>query len=435
MKKIIVSIVIGLSSMVAFAQSSTNSPYSRFGLGTISPLSTSFNRGMAGVAYGFHEQNQVNYQNPASYASVDSLTFLFDAGLGLQLTNFEEGGVKRSAQNANFEYVVSSFRLFKHFGVSFGLLPYTNIGYNYSITANVNDSPSTSSPDVTYTNIYSGSGGLHQIYLGAGYSPLSNLSIGFNIAYLWGDLQHRIDNTYSEGSINTLSKVYNTTVRSYKADFGIQYTFPLKNKDEFTFGATYSLGHKLKGNPECLLISTNPQTSVSDSITYRANGELKLPHVFGAGIMYNHHNKLKMGVDYQFQKWSSLEMPQLVGIGKERRYNMVKDLYKNRHKVSLGADYTNGDQYSKYINRMHFRAGVSYAMPYFKINGHDGPKEFAATIGVGLPLTSGYSRYSMLNVSAEWVNQSVMGMVKENMFRINVSLTFNERWFAKFKVE
>ena len=121
MKKIIVSIVIGLSSMVAFAQSSTNSPYSRFGLGTISPLSTSFNRGMAGVAYGFHEQNQVNYQNPASYASVDSLTFLFDAGLGLQLTNFEEGGVKRSAQNANFEYVVSSFRLFKHFGVSFGL--------------------------------------------------------------------------------------------------------------------------------------------------------------------------------------------------------------------------------------------------------------------------------------------------------------------------
>lgn len=41
----------------------------------------------------------------------------------------------------------------------------------------------------------------------------------------------------------------------------------------------------------------------------------------------------------------------------------------------------------------------------------------------------------MLNISAEWVNQSATGLIKENTFRINVGLTFNERWFAKFKVE
>ena len=41
----------------------------------------------------------------------------------------------------------------------------------------------------------------------------------------------------------------------------------------------------------------------------------------------------------------------------------------------------------------------------------------------------------MLNISAEWVNQSVTGMIKENMFRINVGFTFNERCFAKFNVE
>ena len=32
--------------------------------------------------------------NPASYSAVDSLSFIFDAGLSLQLTNFDEGGHK-----------------------------------------------------------------------------------------------------------------------------------------------------------------------------------------------------------------------------------------------------------------------------------------------------------------------------------------------------
>lgn len=149
MKKVIALALIVLSSVGAFAQSGTNSPYSQFGLGTIAPQSTSFNRGMAGVAYGFHEHNQVNYQNPASYASVDSLSFIFDAGLSIQLTNFNENGTKRNAKNADIEYVVASFRAFKHFGVSFGLVPYTNIGYDYSNTANVNAFPSTSSVNAT----------------------------------------------------------------------------------------------------------------------------------------------------------------------------------------------------------------------------------------------------------------------------------------------
>ena len=436
MKKVIALALIGLSSVGAFAQSGTNSPYSQFGLGTIAPQSTSFNRGMAGVAYGFHEHNQVNYQNPASYASVDSLSFIFDAGLSIQLTNFNENGTKRNAKNADIEYVVASFRAFKHFGVSFGLVPYTNIGYDYSNTANVNAFPSTSLVNATYTNTYSGKGGIHAVYLGAGYMPFRNFSFGFNIAYLWGNLERNVVNTYSDAYVKTLSKSYNTTVRSYKLDLGMQYTLPLSKKDELTIGATYSLGHKLNGNPVCLLISNNSQTAISDTTQFKIDDGLKIPHTFGAGLMYNHSNKLKLGVDYQLQKWSSLEAPRFTTNAKGvSSYGLVTNQYKDRHKVSLGADYTNGDQYRGYINRMHFRAGVSYATPYLKINGKEGPKELSASIGLGLPLSNGYSNRGMLNISAEWVNQSVTGMIKENMFRINVGLTFNERWFAKFKVE
>lgn len=58
------------------AQSGMNSPYSQWGLGLLSDQTSGFNAGMNGVGLGFHEHNQVNYITPASYSSVDSLTFL-----------------------------------------------------------------------------------------------------------------------------------------------------------------------------------------------------------------------------------------------------------------------------------------------------------------------------------------------------------------------
>lgn len=77
------------------AQSGTNSPYSQYGLGILSDQTSGFNRGMNGVGLGFHEHNQVNYLNPASYASLDSMTFILDAGISGQVTNFEENDVTK----------------------------------------------------------------------------------------------------------------------------------------------------------------------------------------------------------------------------------------------------------------------------------------------------------------------------------------------------
>ena len=76
MKKIIVSALFAGFAMQGFAQSGTNSPYSQYGLGALATQATGFNRGMNGLAYGFHEHNQVNHMNPASYSAVDSLSFI-----------------------------------------------------------------------------------------------------------------------------------------------------------------------------------------------------------------------------------------------------------------------------------------------------------------------------------------------------------------------
>ena len=127
------------SVLTVNAQSGTNSPYSQYGLGVLSDQSQGFSRGMNGLGLGLRFSNQVNTLNPASYSAVDSLTMIFDAGLSGQVTNFKETTLKNgvpvtkklNANNSDFEYVVGSFRLFPKIGMAFGILPYTNIGYNY----------------------------------------------------------------------------------------------------------------------------------------------------------------------------------------------------------------------------------------------------------------------------------------------------------------
>ncbi len=435
MKKLLAAALLGILSLGAWAQSGTNSPYSQFGLGTLAPLSTGGNRGMNGLAYGFHERNQINYQNPASYSALDSLSFIFDAGVSLQMTNFEENGRKKNANNGDIEYVVGAFRAFKHVGVSFGLMPYTNVGYNYSNTQNVNAFPSTSKQNATYSNTYSGDGGLHQFYLGIGWEPFRGFAFGANVSYLWGSLNRSVVNSYSDENVNTLSKTYSMDVRNYNANFGLQYTAKLSKKDALTIGLAYTLGHKLGADAECNVISRNSQTMVADTTKFSIDNALTMPHTYGVGFMWNHNNRLKLGFDYELQKWKDIEMPEFSVVNNVGKYALVGNQFNDRQKFTFGGDYCKGERYRGFFSRMHYRAGVSYATPYLKINGQDGPKEISASLGVGIPIVNGYNNRSILNVSAEWVNLSAPGLIKENMFRINVGLTFNERWFAKFKVE
>lgn len=429
MRKIACAFFLATSSIIGFAQSGTNSPYSQYGLGTLSEQASGFSRGMNGLGVAFHDHNQVNNMNPASYSAIDSLSFIFDAGFSGQLTNFEEGGKKLNARNADFDYVVAGFRALRHFGVSFGLIPFTNIGYSYSNTQYVNSLNTT-----TYTNTYSGSGGLHEVYLGFGWEIFKGFSVGANGAYLWGDLDRSVVNSYSDGYINTLSKYYTVSVQNYKVDFGFQYTARLSRKDWLTIGGTYGLGHKLNADPQCQVISTNSQTAVSDTAVYVVKNGLELPVMIGAGVMYNHNGQLKFGVDYSLQKWAKIETPEYSVVNGTPQYALTSGVYSDRHKFTVGGEYIPLENARNIFKRIHYRAGASYATSYFKVNGIDGPKEFSVSAGVGIPIMNSFNSRSLLNISAQWVRMDSKSLIKENTFRINVGLTFNERWFDKWKV-
>ena len=417
-------------ALTVAAQSGTSSPYSQYGLGTLTEQTVGFNKGMSGVGLGYRDGKQVNILNPASYSSIDSLTFIFDVGMSGQLTNFEENGKRLNAKTANFDYAVAGFRAFKHVGISFGFMPFSNVGYSYSFTKEIGDAASTK-----YTNTYNGTGGLRQAYLGVGWEVFKGFSIGVNGAYLWGEYDKSIVNSYSDAYVNTLSKYYSASVTNYKLDAGVQLSLPLSKKSSVTLGLTYGYGHKLSSNPQCLVISRNSQTSVADTTSYKVENGLKLPTTMAGGLMFNFNNKLRIGADYQLQKWAEVGFPEYTVANDKPSYKLKEDFFKDRHKVAVGGEYCKNINSRRFFERMKFRVGASYTTPYLNINGQDGPKEICVSAGFGIPLVNVWNNRSTLNISGQWVRMDASNMLKENTFRINVGITFNERWFMKWKVE
>lgn len=427
MRKNIITLLMALATAAAAnAQSGTNSPYSQYGLGVLSDQSQGFNRGMNGLAIGLRQSNQVNMLNPASYSCVDSLTMIFDVGLSGQVTNFKEGNMKINANNADFEYAVAAFRLMKKMGLSFGLVPFSNIGYNYSSTENVGTSATTS------TETHSGSGGIHQAFIGVGWNFFKGLSIGVNGSYLWGAYDRTQTISSNDAYVNTVTKAYSTTVQSWKLDFGMQYSQAIGKNDVVTLGTTYSLGHNLGSDPVLTTTNTNSQTAVSTSFEQTALNALSIPHAFGAGLAWEHNKKFIVGADYSLQKWGELKYPELNPT--TGKYVLKKGLLSDRHKVTVGGEWTPNWQSRKIYNRVRYRVGASYNTPYFKVNGKDGPKEISVSAGFGIPITNNWNNGSYLNISGQWVKASAKDLITENTFRINIGLTFNERWFNKLKV-
>ena len=145
---------------------STNSPYTRYGFGQLSDQSFGNSKAMGGVAYGLRDGSQINPANPASYTAIDSLTFLFDGGFSIQNTNFSEGKVKQNAKNSSFDYIAMQFRLHRRLALTLGFMPFSSVGYSISTEEKINGTPN---PNLTAYSTYNGSGGLNQLFLGAGF--------------------------------------------------------------------------------------------------------------------------------------------------------------------------------------------------------------------------------------------------------------------------
>lgn len=403
--------LIALLAIPTYAENGMNSPYTRFGFGQLYGMETSANKGMGGTGIGVHNSNQINMLNPASYAAVDTLTFLLDVGASLSNTNLAEGNVKMNASNTTFDYVAMQFRLMPRLGFTLGMTPFSNIGYNFSNATTIS---ADEDEEVTATNTYHGDGGLRQITAGLGYSPFKGLAIGANLSYLFGDINHYMYNQYSDANINKRTKQYVADITTYAINFGLQYQANI-GKNRVTIGAIYRPGHTI--DDEIYIIET---MSTNDTINC---SPMSIPSEYGAGLSYTYDNRLTIAADYSMQRYSAVHFFDAEGA--------------NRTRVSLGVEYIPELLTRKILRRTRYRAGVHYATAHYTVDGKPGPTEYGATIGVGLPIMNGWNGKSIVNISAQAVHirPNAPGMITENTLRLNIGLSFNETWFNKWKVQ
>lgn len=414
--KALFSALFIMGAVAANAQSSTNSPYTRYGLGELSDQAFAHNAAMGGIGYALRSSEQINVMNPASYSAVDSLSFMFDIGMGLKSSNYQENGYKTNAKNASFDYLAIQFRLHPRVGFAVGFTPYSNVGYKFSRTSDIENSD-----DVTLTNTFYGDGGLQQIFGGIGFKILDNLSIGANVGYLYGEIDYQTLATLSNGGDQTTT-YNNISINSYIANFGLQYTQKLSKTDKVTLGLVYGLGHDLKST-ETKGIQVTDGSSYSELTEETIKDSYGIPSTFGAGLTWQHKQNLTVGADYTLQQFENV------------KYDNSTDFYKNRTRIGAGIEYMPSLYGRNYLSRIRYRAGAYYSSSYMKLPEYDGPKEWGVSAGFGLPLHL-FQRNTVLSITGQYVRvlPSVKGMLSENRFVLKLGLTFNEHWFMKWRV-
>ena len=414
------ALLLTMVTGMAIAQNNTNSPYTRYGYGDLSDQSFGNSKAMGGIAFGLRDGAQINPLNPASYTAIDSLTFLFEGGVSLQNMNVSGGGVKLNAKNSSFDYLAMQFRLHPRIAMSVGLLPFSNVGYSVSDSKDENG--------VSQTRSFTGDGGLHQLYGGIGVKVLKNLSLGVNASYFWGDITRARTIIYPATSESySYVQQIGVSVSDYKLDFGAQYTQELSKKHSVTIGAVFSPKHKLNND---YTITTQASTTNSNDL----DATLELPNMFGVGFTYNYDRRLTVGVDYSLQQWSKAKFGVAATDDATRAEFEETYAYNDRHKISVGAEYIPNLIGRSYLSHIKYRLGAYYTTPYYKIDGKKAAREYGVTAGFGLPVPR--SR-SILSISGQFVRVSGQetNFVNENIFRVSIGLTFNERWFFKRRVE
>ncbi|MCX6333260.1 MAG: hypothetical protein NT092_03050 [Bacteroidia bacterium] len=406
-------------------QKSVNSPLARFNLGIIEPAGSFRSLGMGGTGTAIRDNLNIYYQNPASYSSLDTNSFVFDFGMDYGVNIVSDGTNNDLSEDLNFDHLMLGFPVSKKWGVAAGLVPMSN-GY-YKIAETINEGSSEG-----YTSSHGGIGGFTNFFLGTGGDITKHLSAGVNISLLFGSIRryNEFDFTdyYYTFQTNMTQKLQMTGMG---LDFGLQYTATIKKDYFLNLGASYSTGKNCKSTFESIAFRYNIY-SASDTLSYSLDDSTKasLPGTIRAGVAFGKKNKFIVSLDYVYTWWANAKFQGSAGY------------LTNTQTLLFGAEYT-PDKYSNnsFIRRIDYRAGGHIGNNYLLLNGNK-VNEYGASIGAGIPLRRRYSTpanfYSKIDFYIDYTRKSLTGapfIHDENYFTIGLSLNLYDNWFFKRKYD
>lgn len=436
--KALALICLPLSLLSAEAQNNERSPYSRYGYGSMSALSTAGSRAMGGLSVSLRDANIINSANPASYTGVDSLTFIMDVAVSLRQGWLSQSGSSDSRLLGNLEYINVLMPMGKHLAFSAGVMPWATTGYRFGSQEQL----SAGEHGRSSIRTYSGSGTYNNLYLGlSARTPLKGLSVGANAAYLFGVTTHERRVLYnSAGSINPVF-VDQMRINGFRADAGAQYEYHLDEvgKHQLVFGATASLGTGMKVEEIENRVAINTATSntvVLKNDTITTTGHFTLPLQLGFGASYRVKDKLLVGADIQYSKWSGVKYRNRTGTLVDREGQTIGRL-RDSYGVALGAELIPSARSRNILRRSRYRFGLNAATSSLELpdvtGTYSGYYELGASAGIALPLVDMRS-FITLAVNYKYLRPQQSSMIREHYLGVTLGITFNEGWFRKARV-
>lgn len=404
-----------LATLLALAQPAdaqhTSSPYSKYGYGLLGDNATSTQRQMGGTGYAMHSGRQINAMNPASYAAMDSLTFLFDIGADVSMFWRKDSEGSHHDWGGGIDYITMQAPLSRTVGVSAGLVPYTSVGYAFGSA--IDNGAAT----------HQGTGGINQLYLGAGWMPVKGLSIGFNASYLFGNIVNDVYAYSSAGQAAVFEQ--RMEVEDFHFRLGAQYTYRLSRASSLTLGVTYEPGKDLLGKTyvlKYLQSSTEAPDTVAPGVV-RLRNRFSLASSYGVGLAYDRGDQLHVEADFTYQPWSKAKYAQLENFSATR--------LADRWKIGAGVSYV-PDPRGGYLKRIAYRAGAYYNRDYIMV-GDNHVREYGVSAGFGFPAISSKT---IINLGFEYHNRRATPdpLLKEQYFNITLGVNFNGTWFYRNKL-
>ena len=409
-----------IAPFFTFAQGTSVSPYSQFGVGQLNSGSFGINTAMGNTGVAFSDYKHINILNPASYS--DFTLTVFEAGARLNRSNMSQADNTASAGNAGFGYVAVGFPIKKWWGAAFGILPYSGVNYSYSQSVLL---PGETRP-TTYQ--YIGSGGYNRAFVGNSFKLFDKLKLGFNASFLFGAIDRESSVIYDVTVVPFNTRVRSKEfVSSFTGDVGLQYKHKINEEKYISFGAVYGLGNDLNAQQTITsftYIQRPANISVKDTINFidREKGTISLPSKISVGVSYFESNKYLLSLDYTQHNWSEFAKF-------DNQFN-----YRNSRRIAFGGQYT-PDYLAirKVLKTSTYRFGVHYEQTFLEIN--DTPiDDIGVSLGFAYPI---FRSKSSLNISLTLGQRGTLdnNLIRENYILANFGMIINDRWFIKKKYD
>jgi hypothetical protein len=458
LNKIIILIALTINTLSGFSQiidskygdvqPKENSPFSRFGLGNLSPQYLTNTAGMGGMTAAFRDAYHYNPINPASLSALKLTDF--DFGMYAKNTSINDGKNTLDSWSGNINHIALGFPTYSvineiydrkprevRWAMGLALMPYNTMGYLIETQSN---SPNYQVDSGIVKNNFIGSGGSYRLMWGNGVS-YKGLSVGANIGYLFGKMNYFRQNLLFDPNFYTFANNVeeNYTLGSFFWNLGFQYTFTLDPKSKY--GDKGDKKHIIVGgytNPNLsfntnsnrifkrqLLLGGNTVSEQLDEIISQENDIENtgvLPSETVIGINYEDGAKFRGGVEYSTSSWSQYSNKADI------RFEPLKDASQ----FSVGAEFVlSKSKFKPDEEKIHWRLGYRAGSDPRIFNGEQ-VKKSAFTFGIGLPMRVGRgAQISFMDLGIEY-GKIGTDKINENFWRISLGFTLNDNsWFLK----